>query len=55
MLDHCVCKWYPCINLDHLEPITVCENTHRGKWTPYRKKEDYMKPAKDYGDPVEGL
>lgn len=56
VLDHCLCLWKPCIRLDHLEPVTVAENTRRGlSWTPYRKAEDYLKKPTDYGDPVEGL
>lgn len=33
VLDHkkVVCQFRDCCNFDHLEPVTVRENTHRGK------------------------
>lgn len=32
VLDHLPhCRWRPCIRPDHLEPVTVAENTRRGE------------------------
>jgi hypothetical protein len=38
VLDH-VCRNRPCVNPEHLEPVTAIENTRRGKEARRRAKE----------------
>lgn len=38
--DH-VCKFRPCIHPDHMEPVTVQENTRRGGAVLYRPTNQY--------------
>lgn len=40
LIDH-KCRVHECWRLSHLEPVTVAENTHRGRATLFRPLREY--------------
>lgn len=39
LLDHRHCKWRPCCDPHHLEPVTTKVNTYRGNAILFKKRE----------------